>query len=209
MPAQHPRRLHAEGCLKIGFRAGRIAQHQDARPRRNRYACGQLAARQGNCFALQRFFCHRFLHGRQRIHTDARIRPGRHNDFILMEKHVFATGEQIFHGKTGSHVGQKPKRMQQVIQQIGIGKRHFRLSAAHFQRVFGNFRQLVLDKLQPFLHFVFINEFRQIPFSRGAEKLVQIKFVKLALARNIAQTVGQLIRHHHHFRQRCIRIGAV
>ena len=39
-----PRRLHAERCLEVGFRALQIAQHQDRRPLRHGHAGGELAA---------------------------------------------------------------------------------------------------------------------------------------------------------------------
>ena len=38
--AHRPGRLHPEGRLKVGFRAGGVAQHEDARPRFNRHARG-------------------------------------------------------------------------------------------------------------------------------------------------------------------------
>ena len=48
-----PRRLHTERGLKVGLRALQIAQHQNGRPLRHRYAGGELAARERDRLGLE------------------------------------------------------------------------------------------------------------------------------------------------------------
>ena len=105
-----PRALHTECGLKIGFRAGEIPQHKDARPRLHSHAGGQLAAGKGDGLGCQRI-THGTLYRFQCGSTNACFRTGADIDPVVVVEGILPVCQQICHSVAGCHVGQKPQGM--------------------------------------------------------------------------------------------------
>ncbi len=191
--------MHAECRLKVGFRAGQIAEHKDACPRLDGDAGSQFAAGERDRLGSQRI-AHRLPYRLQRFYTDARLCTGADIHMIIMVKCVLLLCQQICHCIAGSHIWQEPQRMTQHIQKARIRKRHGRLLCAQLQFIDGRFQIRPTNQIKPFLHIVLIDEMRVFAFALGGEENVQVKFVELALFGNLLDAVRDFIGQHDHSR---------
>ena len=164
-----PRTLHAERCLKVGFGAGQIAEHENACPWFDGNAGGQLAAGECDRLGSQRI-AHRLPYRLQRFHADACLCTGADIHMIIVIKRVLLLRQQICHCITGSHIGQEPQRMTQHIQKARVRKRHGRFLRPQFQFIDGRFQIRTANQIEPFLHIVLIDEMRIFAFAFGGEK---------------------------------------
>ena len=125
-----------------------------------------------------------------------------------MIERILLLHQQIFHRIAGSHIGQKPERMLQHIQQTNIGIRHGGFLSSQLQIIHTGFQISTPNQIQPLLHLVFIDEASVRTFAFGREKYIQVKLVEFALHSNLTDAVRDAVSHHHHAGQCGIGISA-
>ena len=122
-----------------------------------------------------------------------------------MPKDVVLFRQQVPHRMAGRDVGQEPERVLQIGQHahIRIGKRWPRTRL----QMLGRFGRIApTDDVQPLLHIALMLELRGFARAGRGEKLVEVKLVKLAAARNGQKFVRHLIRQQPHLRQRTVGV---
>ena len=200
-----PRALHTKRRLKIGFRAGQIAQHKNTCPWLDCNARCQLTAGEGDGLAFQ-WVTHGFLYRLQSRRTNSSTCTCTDIDGVIMIERILLLHQQIFHRIAGSYIGEEPERMLQDIQQTYIGIRHGRLFGSQLQIIHTGFQISTPNEIQPLLHLIFIDKGSLRPFAFGREKDIQVKLVELALHGDLTDTVWDAVSHHHHAGQCGIRI---
>ena len=205
LPVHFPRTLHTESSLEIGLRALQVAQHEDAGPGLHSDAGGQFAAGESDGLAAERVF-HGFLHGGKGGKADARAGARAHVHGVIVIKHVLSLGQKILHGLAGGNAGKEPNSVGQDAQEPPVGEGHGGPLCAQLQLVHGGFQIGAANQIQPLLDVIFIEEFGVFAVPLRLEEHIQIELVELALFRNLADAVGDLVGHHDHTGQRGIGV---